>query len=159
MYFWTYGLSKTFLDKCLKTSVSEDPSTSDIINGLKHCWKFNESTFTILIDPCEGNSGTKSPCEWYGKSWDCFLTHWLPITSILFLIETIYSNIFRCNYIRNQKHFLNLFFFTFSEFTFNFEHFQKKMILITDLFLNWRTRKDVVTQMSKKSRFRRPLDK
>ena len=28
MYFWTYGLRKTWLDKSLKSLVSEDPSTS-----------------------------------------------------------------------------------------------------------------------------------
>ena len=28
---------KTWLDKCLKSFVSEDPSTSNIVNGPKHC--------------------------------------------------------------------------------------------------------------------------
>ena len=60
MYFWTYVLPKTWLDNCLKSPVSEDPSTSDMVNGPKHCWNLNDSTFTILIDPCEGNSGGKS---------------------------------------------------------------------------------------------------
>ena len=31
------------------------------------------------------------------------------MTSILFLIEGIYNNIFRCNYLRNEKHFRNWF--------------------------------------------------
>ena len=29
---------KTWLDKCLKSNVSEDPLKSSIENGLKHCW-------------------------------------------------------------------------------------------------------------------------
>ena len=37
------------------------------------------------------------------------LTHWLPMISILLLTEVIYCNIFRCNYLRNQKYFLNFF--------------------------------------------------
>ena len=53
MYFWAYGLRKTYLDKCLKSLDSEDPSTSNMVNGPKHCWKLNDSTFTIFIDPSE----------------------------------------------------------------------------------------------------------
>ena len=68
MYFWTYGLRKTPLDKCLKSPVSEEPSTTDVVNGSKHCWKLNDSTFTIFIDPCECNSGRKSLSDLYPKS-------------------------------------------------------------------------------------------
>ena len=35
-----------------KSPLSEDPSTSNMANGPKHCWKLNGSTFTIFIDPC-----------------------------------------------------------------------------------------------------------
>ena len=62
MYFWSYGLQKTWLDKCLKSPVSEDPSTSDMVNGRKHCLKHNNNIFTIFIDPCEPNSVGKSLC-------------------------------------------------------------------------------------------------
>ena len=109
MYFCTYGLRKRWLDKCLKTIVSEDRSTSNMVNGPKHCWNLNGSTFTIFIDPCERNSDWKSLSYWYAKSQDCLLTHWLPIRSIDFWIETIFSNILRCNYLRNKKCFLNSF--------------------------------------------------
>ena len=37
MYFRIYGVQKTWLDKCLKSPVSEDPATSNIMYGLKHC--------------------------------------------------------------------------------------------------------------------------
>ena len=36
MYFRNYGLLKTWLDNCLKSPVSEDSSTSNMVNGLKH---------------------------------------------------------------------------------------------------------------------------
>ena len=55
MYFRNLGFRKTSLDKCLKSSVSEDPWTDNITNGLKHCWNLNYSTFTIFINDCEGN--------------------------------------------------------------------------------------------------------
>ena len=109
MYFRTYWLRKTWLDKCLKSRVSEDPSRSNMVSGPKHCWNLNDSAFTIFIDPCESNSGWKSLPDSYAKYYECLLTHWLSMTSILFLIRTIYWNIFRCNYLTNKKVYLILF--------------------------------------------------
>ena len=109
MYFRTYWLRKTWLDKCLKSRVLEDPSRSNMVSGPKHCWNLNDSAFTIFIDPCESNSGWKSLSGSYAKYYECLLTHWLWKTSILFLIATIYWNIFRCNYLTNKKVFLILF--------------------------------------------------
>ena len=65
------------------------------------------------------------------------------MTSILFLIETIYCNIFRWNYLRKKKLFLILF-FGFLKFGFSFEDFQKEMTLIADVILNLGTRKNVI---------------
>ena len=55
MYFPKYRLRKTWLDKCLKSRVSEDPSTDNMANGSKHCCNLNDSTFTIIINHCETN--------------------------------------------------------------------------------------------------------
>ena len=53
--FLKFRLRKTWLDKYLKNPVSEDFSTSNMVNGLKYCSKLNDSTFTIFIDTCAGN--------------------------------------------------------------------------------------------------------
>ena len=37
MYFPTEGLLKTWLLKCLKSPISEDTSTSNVVNGRKNC--------------------------------------------------------------------------------------------------------------------------
>ena len=37
MYLRMYGFRKTMLDECLKSLPSEDPSTSNMVNGPKHC--------------------------------------------------------------------------------------------------------------------------
>ena len=37
MYLGKYRLAKTWLDNCLKGPVSGDPSTSNMVNGPKHC--------------------------------------------------------------------------------------------------------------------------
>ena len=56
MYFSTYGLRKTWLDKRLRIPLSEFPSTSNMINGRKPYSKLNDSTFAIFTDPCQRNS-------------------------------------------------------------------------------------------------------
>ena len=63
MIFLTYGLRNTWLDRRLENALSEHPSTSNIISGPKHCSKLSDSTFTIFIDLCGGNSGLKSLAE------------------------------------------------------------------------------------------------
>ena len=55
MYSRHYGLRKTWLDKCLKSLVSEDPLTSNVVQGPIHCFNLNDSTFIIFTDDCEGN--------------------------------------------------------------------------------------------------------
>ena len=143
MYFWTYRGGKTWLDKCLKSSVSEDSLTSNMVNGPKHCWHLNGSNFTIFIGHCEDNWLGKTLSLWYAKYSDCFLTHWLPLTSILSLIETSYCNILRCNYLRNKKLFPN-FFLHFANLDSILKIFKKKMTLIGDVFFNFWTPKNVV---------------
>ena len=125
MYCWIYGLWKTWLDDFLKTLISEDPLTSNMGNGLKHCWNHKGSTFTIFIDYCERYWVGKSLFQWYKKYSDCFLTHWLPITSILFLIETVYCKIFRYNYLRNKNIFSDSF-LIFENFDWILKIFNKK---------------------------------
>ena len=99
----------TWLDKCLKSPVSEDSSKKNMVNGLKHCWNLHQSAFIIFIDYCHGNWVGKSLFYWHDKSWECLLAHWMPMTSILFLIGTIWRYQLRCNYLRNKKLFLKFF--------------------------------------------------
>ena len=80
---------KRWLDKCLKSPVSEDPSRSNMVNVPKHCWNMHHITFIILIGHSQVNWVEKSSSYWHEKSWDCLLTHWLLMKNILFLIETI----------------------------------------------------------------------
>ena len=79
----------TWLDKCLKSSVSENPSTSNMVNVHKHCLNLHRSTFIGFIDHWQGNCVRKSLSIWYAKSQHLLLTHCLPTKGILFLIETI----------------------------------------------------------------------
>ena len=51
---------KTWLNKSLKSPVSEDHSTSNMVRRTKHCWDLNHTTLIIFIDHSEDN--------WIGKS-------------------------------------------------------------------------------------------
>ena len=44
---------KTWLDKCLKRPISENPPASNIVNLPKHCWNQHSGTFFIFIDHCQ----------------------------------------------------------------------------------------------------------
>ena len=128
---------KTWLEKSLKITVSDDPSTSNMVNVPKHCSNLHHSIFIIFIDYCEVNWVGKRLSYWHAKSWDCLLTHWLPMKSILFLIETIYRYQFRCNYLRKNQRFLNfrLHFWNLDQFS----NVLKNKDTLTD-FVSWKLR-------------------
>ena len=68
MYFQNYGLPKRWFDKCLKNPVSEDPSTSNMVNGPKHCRHLDDGTFTKFINHYEHYSVRKTLFSCYAKS-------------------------------------------------------------------------------------------
>ena len=80
---------EALLHKCLKNLVSEDGPSSKMTNVPRHCWNLHDSTFIRFIGHWSEICVRKSLSYWNTKSWDCLLTHWLPMKSILFLIETI----------------------------------------------------------------------
>ena len=146
MYSLTNKLRKTWLDEFLKSPVSEESSTSNMVNVPKHCSKLNGSTFTIFIDPVE---------KFYVESpwviWKILgpFVNLLTVQDKYFLLNR--GNLlqhFQIQLCQKQKTFSSIsvffFFFAFSQFRFNFEHFQKKTRLIADVFLNLRTPKNVV---------------
>ena len=65
------------------------------------------------------------------------------MTSILFLIETIYFNYFRCYYLKNKIFFLSVF-VHFWNLDSILNIFEEKMTLIADLFLNLGTLKNLL---------------
>ena len=56
MYFRNYRLRKIWLDQCLKSCVSEDPSTDNMANESKHSSNLNESSFRTIINHSKGSS-------------------------------------------------------------------------------------------------------
>ena len=62
-------------------------------------------------------------------------------------------------HLSQKQKIFSEFFSEFFESALNFEHFQKKMTVIAYAFLKLPTRKNVLRQMSKSSRFREPVDR
>ena len=50
MYFPKHQLRKTWLDKCLKSRLSDDVWTENMENWSKQCSNLNDSTFTKFIN-------------------------------------------------------------------------------------------------------------
>ena len=65
------------------------------------------------------------------------------MTSILFLREAVYCNIFRCKYLRNEKDF-RIFWGPFLNLQWILKIFKENITLIADVFLNLRNPKNVV---------------
>ena len=49
MNFRNYGLSKTWLDQCLKSPVSEDPTKSNMVNVPRHCSNLKDTSLPYLL--------------------------------------------------------------------------------------------------------------
>ena len=49
MYFQNYGLPKTWLDKCLKGPVSDDPTKSNMVNAPKHSANLKDTSLPYLL--------------------------------------------------------------------------------------------------------------
>ena len=49
MYFRNYRLSKTWLDQSLKSTISGDPLTVNMLKGPKHLSNLDDSTFIIVF--------------------------------------------------------------------------------------------------------------
>ena len=87
--FWKLSTPKTWLRKCLKSPISENPLKSNMADLNNHCWNLHHSIFILFIEYWGVSWVRKTLSYWHEKSWDWLLTHWLPMKSILYLIEII----------------------------------------------------------------------
>ena len=129
MCFWTYGLRNTWLEtglsKVCESPVSEDPLRSNMGNGPKHCSKLNNSIFTISVNPWESNSGFKC-LSVICKILRLFVNPLNANDKYSLLNRGNLLQNFQMQFFRKEKLFL-IFFFIFSNFRLNIEHFLKKV--------------------------------
>ena len=100
-YFGNYRLWKTCLDHSLKNSVSGHLSRANMLKGPKLLQKEHENTFIIFSHHSERTWFGKYLPQLYFKSYGCFVTRWLPMTTILFGNDRICCTWFKCNYLEN----------------------------------------------------------
>ena len=136
MYFWISRLRKMWLDKGLKTTVSEGPSRSNMGNGLKHSSKLNGSIFTYLLIPIRQFSLKKF--LWViRKILGLFVNQFTEDNKNSLVDRDNLLTHFQMRLPQKQKILLH---FSFSHFNI----FKKKITLIADGFLNLRTLKNLV---------------
>ena len=88
----------------------------------------------------------------------CLLTHWLPMTSILFWIVRSYGSLFKWNFLKNEiicleflLHLWNL------HQTLNI--FKERKNVIDNVFPKLQSVKDLLRPLSKRGRFRTSFDR
>ena len=132
-------IPKTQSDKCLKSPVSEDYSTSNMVNLPIHCWNLHHCTFTIYW----------SQPSW--KSWKKFLL--LTWKILVLLVNTLAANE---NYpvintgnltipiemqLSQKRNTFSRFLLEFLKFRLNLKHFEKKKLSQILLSRNYGLRK------------------
>ena len=143
MYFWTYGLPKTWLDKRLKSPNSEDPLRSNMVKGPKHCSKLNTAPLPYSMIPVYAiQVGKVSLTDM--QVFRLFANSLTPDNNYSILNrDNIYQH-FQMQLSQKPKIFSQFFFLHFPDLDSIFNIFWKNMPLIADAFSNLRTRKDVV---------------
>ena len=125
MYFWTYRLQKTSLDKCLKSPVSGDSSRSNMVKGpLKGLLKSERQHLYHIYWSLRWQFRMKKNLSVICKILEVFVDPLTDDNKYSHLKETMNSNIFRGNYFKKKR--FSQVFFAFCKFRFNFEHSQEK---------------------------------
>ena len=125
VYFGNYWLRKTCLEHSLKSTISEDSLTVNMLKRPKLLQKDHESTFIIFFHHYQRTWFGKYLPQLYAKSWGCFLTHCLPndkypVRYCHNLLSPIQMQ------LSEKRKTVSSFFFLFLHFTSNFKHFEKR---------------------------------
>ena len=93
------------LFKCITGLVSENLVEVNMLPSPKNSWNRQKSTFSQLFHHSDLNWVSKSYFKSELRFQDSFLTRWLPTTSYLLAIETIYRYQFKANYQKYKNLF------------------------------------------------------
>ena len=125
MYFQKYGVRSTWLEKYLKSLVSEENSTKNIVNQPKHWWNLHRNSFTLIKNYCTEN--------WVEKKSLLLICKILGLPVNTLTTDDKYSLINRDNLTEPIQNQLSKKQKTFCQFLFavlkcrsNFKHFGKK---------------------------------
>ena len=142
MYFRKYGSRKTWLNKCLKSPVSDDRSTFNMVNWPKHLFTQRQLLYHIRWSLCRKLPWKKSlvvTCKVFRVFVNTLTTDdEYSLLSRHNSMQTIQMHVWQ-----KQKSF-SQFLCAFFKSTWNFEDFQKKMTFIAYIFPKLRTLRNVV---------------
>ena len=107
-YFRNYCFRKRLLLKRLEGLASEHHSVINLLTGSKYRWKMRGTTIIHFSHEFQVNWVRKRFLFSDLKSWDCLLTHWLPMPSIPVAMCRIFCNNFKRYYLKNGRLFPDL---------------------------------------------------
>ena len=110
---------------------SENSLEVNVLTSRKDSWNLQKNTFIRLFHHTDPNSGRKNYFQSDMRLKDCLITHWLPATSILVVIERIYRHWFKSNYLKNDKFFAR---FSFSFTSLGVNNFRNRWPIRLILF-------------------------
>ena len=122
------------LFKCTRGLVCENSLAVNVLTSRKNSWNLEKSTFIPPFLHSQLNWVTKNHFPSDLKFYDCLITRWMEIASILLVIERIYRYQFKSNYLKNERVFAWIF-SAFLVARWNFEWSEKNMSLIAQVFL------------------------
>ena len=137
--------------------MSEHPSTVNMLKVPKNLWNLHESTFIIFFHNSAEKLFAKYLPDLSLKSKGYFLTYGLPIRSILFRIVRICRSWFKCNYLKNKKHFLSVFFHLWNLHQIS-NILKKKKNVIAYVFPKLTTDSELIRPFTKNHRVRTSFD-
>ena len=110
IFFWNYRLQKAGLFKCQKSPVLKHLWTVNMLMGSKHLINAHDGIFAIFFDHSERKWARKNLFWKYMKSWDCLLTYWHPMTSILSQSKRVFNATNSNTFISKSKNIFWIFF-------------------------------------------------
>ena len=128
--------------KCITGLLSENPLAVKLLTSPKNSWNLQKSTFILLFFHFETNWARKSFCKSDLRFQDCLVARWLPTTSIVVLIETIFCYQFKSIYLKGCIPFA-LFCLNFWNLHEISDILKKEMTLIVQVFWKLLTPKDL----------------
>ena len=109
IFFWNYRLQKAGLFKCQKSPVLKHLWTVNMLMGSKHLINAHDGIFAIFFDHSERKWARKNLFWKYMKSWDCLLTYWHPMTSILSHLKPMFNATKSNAFVSKSKNIFSVF--------------------------------------------------
>ena len=149
MYFQNYRLWKSCLDYSPRSVVSEHALTVNMSKCPKILEKSPGEHFYHVFSSLSLKLNWKMSPLVLGEIVEAVVKTWLLMASILYKIGEIFNSQFKCNYLKNEKHFLNFLFHFWNPHQI-LKISKKRMIVIANVFPKLQTLNILLRPLSNK---------